>query len=470
MNEKANDKSTGSPPKPPIDILNNHEHRQLAPTDRLSSWKEIAQFIARDERTAMRWEEQGMPVNRIPGGKRSRVSASRKEISQWMSGKPAEPSLEVPLIGLPNSDDSSIPARRTTPVSRRVLLGLSAAAIPVAGVASFLVLHRKPEPERAVASGNLLTVLDGLGRTVWTRRLPGTPRYNTTDPWQVQVLDFEGHGRRGVLVAQNFVPAPGADQTGQGELFYFDADGNLKWTLPARPALLDFDGHSFEPAWNYGHVIVTPSRGGSTIWAAVRHCFRWPGCVLRVDLKGKARVHFANAGNVERLAYLHRADGDFIAFSGENNAFNRSCAGLVGIDDPPAVSPPSALPSYRFANGPAGVARSYILFPTVELDTARGAPYGHGEEVFLHGGEVVVVAGSGLAYLQYQLSEKFEPLGVIPSGSYPNIHRRFEEQGVLKHTWEECPELKKPLVLRRFVPGVGWRDDNIPWRLPSNIA
>ena len=442
----------------------------LGTGDRLEGWKEIAVFIGRDVRSAMRWKERGIPVRTVPGGKRSRVSASRKEISQWMSGKLAEPSPEVPVLGPPNSDRSSIPARGTH-LSRRTLLGLLATAVPVAGVASFLVVHRKAGPERAVLSGNLLTALDGLGRTAWTYRFAGTPWDDNPQSWQVQVLDFEGRGRPGVLVAQNLISAPGADAAGQGELFYFDSDGKLKWTLPARPDLLDFNGQPFAPAWNYSHVIATPSRaGGHTVWAAVRHNFRWPGCVLRIDAKGGSRVHFANAGNIERLSYLRRSDGDFIVFAGENNAFDRSCAGLIGIDDVPAVSPASALPRYRFANGPHGLARSYMLFPTVELETAVNAPYGEAGQVNCHHGGVVVEVGTAGAILHYELSENFEPQAAIPCGSYPAIHRKFEEQGVLKHSWADCPELKKPLTVRWFEAATGWRDVNVPWLLPTNTA
>ena len=38
---------------------------------RLDSWKEIAAFFDRDERTVKRWEkERGLPVHRTPGGSR----------------------------------------------------------------------------------------------------------------------------------------------------------------------------------------------------------------------------------------------------------------------------------------------------------------------------------------------------------------------------------------------------------------
>ncbi len=52
---------------------------------RLDSWKEIAEYIGRDLRTAIRWEkEKGLPVRRVPGGKRQAVFAYRAEIDAWL--------------------------------------------------------------------------------------------------------------------------------------------------------------------------------------------------------------------------------------------------------------------------------------------------------------------------------------------------------------------------------------------------
>jgi hypothetical protein len=66
--------------------------------DHLESWKEIAAFIGRDERTAMRWAAQGMPVHRVPAGKRGRVFASRQEISQWLGRRADGSSQSVPTV------------------------------------------------------------------------------------------------------------------------------------------------------------------------------------------------------------------------------------------------------------------------------------------------------------------------------------------------------------------------------------
>ncbi len=51
--------------------------------ERLDSWKEIAAYLGRDERTAKRWEKsRGLPVHRLPGA-RSGVFAFSSEIDRW---------------------------------------------------------------------------------------------------------------------------------------------------------------------------------------------------------------------------------------------------------------------------------------------------------------------------------------------------------------------------------------------------
>ena len=52
---------------------------------RLNSWKEIASFFGRDERTVRRWEKElALPVHRIPGGAKGRVFAIESELQQWL--------------------------------------------------------------------------------------------------------------------------------------------------------------------------------------------------------------------------------------------------------------------------------------------------------------------------------------------------------------------------------------------------
>jgi hypothetical protein len=51
--------------------------------DRLDSWKEIAVYLNRTERTVIRWEKtRGLPIHRIPGGQA--VFAYRHELDIWL--------------------------------------------------------------------------------------------------------------------------------------------------------------------------------------------------------------------------------------------------------------------------------------------------------------------------------------------------------------------------------------------------
>ncbi|HXM62437.1 MAG TPA: tetratricopeptide repeat protein [Terriglobales bacterium] len=68
-----------------------HAREQQASNRRLDSWKEIAAFFGRDERTVKRWEkERALPVHRVPGGVRSGVFAYTDELSQWLKDPAAE--------------------------------------------------------------------------------------------------------------------------------------------------------------------------------------------------------------------------------------------------------------------------------------------------------------------------------------------------------------------------------------------
>ena len=61
------------------------------PEKTLVSWKEIASFLGRAERTVRRWErERGLPVHRVPGGERGGVYAYPSELTDWLKGKAGE--------------------------------------------------------------------------------------------------------------------------------------------------------------------------------------------------------------------------------------------------------------------------------------------------------------------------------------------------------------------------------------------
>jgi tetratricopeptide (TPR) repeat protein len=79
---------------------------QQAANRRLDSWKEIATFFGREERTVKRWEkERGLPVHRVPGPVRSGVFAYTGELSEWLNL--AAPESSVQLSGAEGNGSST---------------------------------------------------------------------------------------------------------------------------------------------------------------------------------------------------------------------------------------------------------------------------------------------------------------------------------------------------------------------------
>ncbi len=55
----------------------------MGPAERLDSWKAIAAYLKRDERTVRRWEKEGLPIHRHLHAKKASVYAYLSEIDSW---------------------------------------------------------------------------------------------------------------------------------------------------------------------------------------------------------------------------------------------------------------------------------------------------------------------------------------------------------------------------------------------------
>ncbi len=122
-------------------------------TDRLDSWKEIGAYLGRDARTVIRWEkEKGLPVHRIPGGRRQGVFAFRHELDAWLAGQGhsndaaanqtndggRDATLAVPSPQMP----VAVPVGKALPgVAQRWRLGIYATAALVAALLLTAAAH-----------------------------------------------------------------------------------------------------------------------------------------------------------------------------------------------------------------------------------------------------------------------------------------------------------------------------------------
>jgi len=114
----------------------------MAEDDLLQSWKEIAAYLGRSERTCRRWENEfGLPIHRMDGSVRSSVFAYKKELDQWMDEILHE-----------EEEPPSITSRLRSAKYLTVILAL--AAIFVVAVAAVLLRTGRPEPKNPPSSEN----------------------------------------------------------------------------------------------------------------------------------------------------------------------------------------------------------------------------------------------------------------------------------------------------------------------------
>jgi len=112
---------------------------------RLTSWKEIAAFVGRDERTVKRWEEaRGLPVRRVPGAGRASVFAYADEIEAWLRGRDSP----EPATAMPGSWTATSKIRAPRLAAKWIApAGLALFAIAIVAAASaYLVEGKKQFP------------------------------------------------------------------------------------------------------------------------------------------------------------------------------------------------------------------------------------------------------------------------------------------------------------------------------------
>ena len=98
--------------------------------ERLDSWKEIAAYLGRSERTVRRWEEsEGLPVHRLRHEKRGSIFAYRAELDQWWETRRTVVEPE-PAAASPEPVPAPAPGPR-----RRWLLAAAAILVLGAGIA-----------------------------------------------------------------------------------------------------------------------------------------------------------------------------------------------------------------------------------------------------------------------------------------------------------------------------------------------
>jgi len=139
-------------------VLNGQVDSEItAPKDRLESWKTIAAYLNRSERTVRRWEEhEGLPVHRLIHDKRGSVYAYKSELDEWWKSRGAMLKPEDP-----QPVDTEVQGKSARSDSRRGLFWMLASAfLAAAAIVGLWLAKSRP------ATGNVqigrLTDLAGI--------------------------------------------------------------------------------------------------------------------------------------------------------------------------------------------------------------------------------------------------------------------------------------------------------------------
>ncbi len=109
----------------------------------LQGWKEIADYVSRDERTVKRWEKQRqLPVRRMPGAGRTNVYVLVAELDEWLSRS------TLPAVTAPVEAPSPAPAVRP----RTWPLPTAIAVLVLATAGALLAVHAHRTHARANAA------------------------------------------------------------------------------------------------------------------------------------------------------------------------------------------------------------------------------------------------------------------------------------------------------------------------------
>jgi len=142
---------------------------------RLESWKEVAGYFGRTDRTVKRWEvERRLPIHRPPGAGRGRIYAEVAELEAWLKGGLGPQAREEPLENPPVEADA-VGEEQAKPAGRwPVLAALPAVVAVVLVVAAFMWNRHAAQGAAPSASDPPLAAqrLYVAGMDDWEKRTP----------------------------------------------------------------------------------------------------------------------------------------------------------------------------------------------------------------------------------------------------------------------------------------------------------
>ena len=327
---------------------------------------------------------------------------------------------------------------------------------------------------RAGVVGNTLYAWNATGDVLWRHRFAETLWTNHTGApyakWRTQIIHEIPPGDQRLAFAAAFADAEG-DSPSREEIYCFSSTGSVLWRYSPEFSVR-FGGERFHGPWNILHVLLVARQPRPTLLAAISHSNYRPGFVVEIDVDGKARLLFAQAGNIHCLHQMVSPSAAFILAGGVNNEYNAASLAIIKDGAPPSRSPQTPGTRFEIQGGPIGDPEYYYLLPPSEVNIVGGEPYNKAiriadeqESIFVETRELELDQQTGKA--MYYFNRSLDPIRVSYGDGYAAHHRRLQAEGKLKHSLADCPQLHHPVPVRRWRPKSGWNIIQVPFD-PSN--
>jgi hypothetical protein len=460
--------------------------------DRLDSWKEIAAYIGRDIRTAMRWEkERGLPIHRVPGdGARQPVFAYKSELDEWLEQKESPVGTERPIEAatparsaqLPEAADGANEDRRSG-YKRAFALGMiGLALIVVAGIA--ILRHRPASSDTALVvriqfAANAIRAYDDANHLLWTHLFPKpihpeVLRHPEITENLVRIADLYGDGGWEALVTVPLEQNADPHTMSLTEIDCFSNTGKLLWSyLPHE--YFRFGDYELDGPWIVQDVFISQT-ARPIIWVALAH-YRWGNSfVAELDpATGKATVRFVNTGTVYKLNEIRINGKSYLLIGGFNNEYAAGALAAIDENKPYAVSPQRSGTRHKCLNCPEGAPDYYFIFPRSEINRLHNAWEDSVRFINIHGNTIEIEkaelgdpalgekADIGKVHVIYnfRVEPALQPVTFRFDSWYDLMHRDLQIEGKVDHPLQSCPERLHPDSVKVWTPTQGWREASV---------
>jgi len=464
---------------------------------RLDSWKAIAEYLGRNVRTVTRWaDERGMPLHRVPGGKRGAVFAFTAEIDAWMvrqqEAENHRPSggqtgngiaAERQQISAPSGDEQTTASSSVRgnfyrhrsiflrAIHWRIAVPILVVVLAAAGISAVLLPLNSKGLELASLRYDVDTVegKTAEGRTMWMHRYSHqfSKDYLTmaTDMAEgYRISDFFGDGGKEVAVIIPLRSGPNSSDLDWPQIDFFTSTGKLVWSY--RPEItFRFGDHELKAPWHVEDLLMTEGGGPHALWVVAAHHAWGNSFVVQLDPRtGKDTLRFVNTGNLHRVCELKTKFGTYLLFGGFNNEWDSGSLAIMKEGQPFAASPQTPGTRHHCDSCPSGDPDYYFVFPRTEINRTLHAYEDGVYQIFVSEAGIEVSKHEGFGPVNegtvYLLRREppFSMLSVRYNSDYDMTHRAWSAEGRLAHSLEDCPERLHPQPIRLWTPAGGWTD------------